>query len=41
MLGKKANIRNTVMGRLGLRSGCSLSEIREAIGTKEKDQSVQ
>jgi len=41
MLGKKANIRNTVRGRLGLRSGSTRSVVREAAGTKEKDQSVQ
>nr|AAN34649.1 gag protein [Drosophila melanogaster] len=41
MLGKKANISNTVRGRLGLRSESGLSEIREATEPKEKDQSVQ
>ncbi|XP_039233634.1 uncharacterized protein LOC120322408 [Drosophila yakuba] len=40
MLRKKVNTGNTVRGRLGLRSGSGLSEIREATGTKEKDQSV-
>jgi len=41
MLRKKDNTSNSVRGRLRLRGGRSLSEIREATGTKEKEQLVQ